>query len=368
VSVSPSTSAVQLLTPEGERVSHPEYDVDFSADELRGLYSDMALVRRVDREATALQRQGQLGLWASCLGQEAAQVGSARALRPQDYAFPTYRDHGVTWCRGIDPTQLLGQFRGTTLGGWDPHKYRCSLYTIVIGSQALHATGYAMGVAKDGALGEDGEATIVYFGDGASSQGDVNEAFVFASVFSAPVVFFCENNGWAISAPSERQSRVPIAQRSQGFGFPGIQVDGNDVLACYAVAKSALDAARTGQGPVLIEAVTYRMAAHTTSDDPSRYRLEAELESWKLRDPLERLKAYLYRQQLADRAWFDALAGESDALAARLRATCLSLPDPPPLRMFEQVYDEQTAALHAEQEAYAQYLATFDTASEPAQA
>jgi pyruvate dehydrogenase E1 component alpha subunit len=360
VSVSPATSAVQLLTPEGERVSHPDYDVDFSAEELRGLYRDMALVRRVDREATALQRQGQLGLWASCLGQEAAQVGSGRALRPQDYAFPTYRDHGVTWCRGIDPTQLLGQFRGTTLGGWDPHHYRCSLYTIVIGSQTLHATGYAMGVAKDGALGEDGEATIVYFGDGASSQGDVNEAFVFASVFAVPIVFFCENNGWAISAPSERQSRVPIAQRSQGFGFPGIQVDGNDVLACYAVAKSALDAARTGQGPVLIEAVTYRMAAHTTSDDPSRYRLEAELESWKLRDPLERLKAYLYRQQLADRAWFDALDGEADALAARLRAACLSLPDPPPQHMFEHVYDEQTAVLRAEQEAYAQYLATFD--------
>ncbi len=147
-------AAVQLLTPEGERVAHPEYDVDFRDQDYRDLYRDMALVRRVDIEATALQRQGELGLWASCLGQEAAQVGSARAMHSRDYAFPTYRDHGVTWCRGIDPSLLLGQFRGVELGGWDPQQHRCALYAIVIGSQTLHATGYAMGVAKDGALGD----------------------------------------------------------------------------------------------------------------------------------------------------------------------------------------------------------------------
>jgi 2-oxoisovalerate dehydrogenase E1 component alpha subunit len=355
-----SAATVQLLTPEGERVAHSDYDVAFGDQEYRDLYRDMVLVRRTDVEATALQRQGELGLWASCLGQEAAQVGSARALRPQDYAFPTYRDHGVTWCRGVDPTLLLSQFRGVTLGGWDPQKYRCALTAIVIGSQTLHATGYAMGVAKDGALGDDGEAVIAYFGDGASSQGDVNESFNFAAVFQAPVVFFCENNGWAISEPSERQTRVPIAARSQGFGFPGIRVDGNDVLACYAVAKLALDGARTGQGPVLIEAVTYRMAAHTTSDDPSRYRLAAELESWKLKDPLERLKAFLYRQEIADRAWFDALDAEADALAARLRAACLGMGDPDPLEMFEQVYVEQPAPLRAQRQAHSEYLASFE--------
>jgi pyruvate dehydrogenase E1 component alpha subunit len=239
----------------------------------------MALVRRVDAEATALQRQGELALWASCLGQEAAQVGSARAMRPRDYAFPTYREHGVAWARGIEPTLLLPQFRGVALSGWDPQEYRCAMYSIVIGSQALHATGYAMGIAKDGALGEDGEAAIAYFGDGATSEGDVNESFVFATVFQAPVVFFCQNNGWAISAPTERQTRVPIADRALGFGFPSVRVDGNDVFACYAVTKQALDAARTGQGPVLIEAVTYRMGAHTTSDDPTRYQLTAELEA-----------------------------------------------------------------------------------------
>ncbi len=353
---------VQLLTPEGERVSNPEYDgllADLGDAELRGFYRDMALVRRVDIEATALQRQGELSLWASCLGQEAAQVGSARAMRPRDYAFPTYREHGVTWCRGIDPTLLLAQFRGTALAGWDPLEYGCALYSIVIGSHALHATGYAMGIAKDGALGEDGEAAIAYFGDGAASQGDTNEAFVFASVFQAPVVFFCQNNGWAISESTDRQARVPFAQRASGFGFPGIRVDGNDVLACHAVTRMALDAARTGQGPVMVEAVTYRMGAHTTSDDPTRYRAQAELETWKLKDPLERVKAYLYRQQIADRDWFDALDAESDALAARLRDTCLSLPEPEPLTFFDHVYAEQPPPLLAQQRAYAEYLASF---------
>jgi 2-oxoisovalerate dehydrogenase E1 component alpha subunit len=369
VSVPPPTradspAAIQLLTPEGERVSHPEYDAVLAAfedEQYRELYRDLAMVRRVDIEATALQRQGHLGLWASCLGQEAAQVGSARALRAKDYAFPTYRDHGVTWSRGIDPTLLLRQFSGLSHGGWDPHEYRCGLYSIVIGSQALHATGYAMGVAKDGAVGEDGEAVIVYFGDGASSQGDVSEAMGFASVFTAPIVFFCQNNGWAISQPTERQSRVPIAYRSQGYGFEGIRVDGNDVLACYAVTQAALDGARTGQGPVLIEAITYRMGAHTTSDDPTRYRLAAELEAWKLKDPLERLKAFLYRQQLADRSWFEALEDEADALAARLRETCLSLTEPSPLDMFDHVYVEPSAPLLAQRQDYADYLATLDT-------
>ncbi len=374
MSVSPPTggpapdgaAAISLLSPEGERIAHPEFDAAggpiaaLRDEDYRSLYRDMALVRRIDVEATALQRQGELGLWASCLGQEAAQVGSARALRPRDYAFPTYRDHGVTWCRGIDPTLLLGLFRGVSLGGWDPNEYRCALYSIVIGTQALHATGYAMGVAMDGALGEDGEAVIAYFGDGASSQGDVNESFVFASVFQAPVVFFCQNNGWAISLPSERQSRGPIARRADGFGFPGYRVDGNDVLACYAVAQQALDAARTGQGPVLVEAITYRMGAHTTSDDPTRYRLAAELESWKLKDPLERLKAYLYRQQIADRSWFEELDVEADTLAARLRESCLNLPDPDPLSMFDNVYSESTAPLLEQRQVYADYLKTFE--------
>ncbi len=364
--VSPPPGPVQLLTPQGERVAHPEYDVDLDDAELRGLYRDMALVRRFDGEAQTLQRQGQLGLWASSLGQEAAQIGSARALRRQDYAFPTYRDHGVTWSRGVDPVLLLGQYRGVTLGGWDPNVYRCALHTLVIGSHALHATGYAMGIAKDGALGEDGEAVIAYFGDGATSQGDVNEAFVFAGVYQAPIVFFCENNGWAISVPTERQSRVPLAARSHGFGFPGVQVDGNDVLACYAVTRSAIDAARTGQGPLLVEALTYRMAPHTTSDDPSRYRLEAELEAWKLRDPIARLKTFLERQQIADADFFASVHEEGEQLADRVRTACYALTDPPPHAMFDHVYADPSKPLEAEREAHAAYLADLDALTDAA--
>jgi pyruvate dehydrogenase E1 component alpha subunit len=343
------TPLVQLLTPEGERVHHPDYDVDLTDDEYRAFYRDLVLVRRIDVEATALQRQGELGIWAALLGQEAAQVGSGRAMRPQDFAFPTYREHGVAWCRDVDPLKLLGLFRGVSNGGWDPQEKRFNLYTIVIGSQTLHATGYAMGITKDGAVGdpETGEAVIAYFGDGASSQGDVNEAFVWASVYNAPVVFFCQNNQWGISTPTDHQTRIPLYRRAEGFGFPGVRVDGNDVLASYAVTRAAMDAARTGQGPTLVEAYTYRMGAHTTSDDPTRYRLSSELEAWKLKDPLERMRSFLFKQQLADASFVEQVEAESDALAARIREGCLSMPDPDPLFLFENVYDEPDAAARA---------------------
>jgi 2-oxoisovalerate dehydrogenase E1 component alpha subunit len=354
---------VQLLTPEGERLHHPDYDIDLTDEEYRGLYRDLALVRRIDVEATALQRQGELGLWASLLGQEAAQVGSGRALRTQDFAFPTYREHGVAWCRDVDPTLLLSLFRGASNGGWNPSDKRFALYTIVIGSQTLHATGYAMGVVKDGAVGsgdpDTDEAVIVYFGDGASSQGDVNEAFVWAAAYNSPIVFFCQNNQWGISTPTSTQSRIPLYKRAEGFGFPGVRVDGNDVLASYAVTRKALDAARSGQGPTLVEAFTYRMGAHTTSDDPTRYRLSSELEAWKLKDPLERMKAFLFKQQLADATYFEQVEADADTLAARMRSECLTMPDPSPLIMFDQAYERPTPALVEQQQAFEAYQAGF---------
>ena len=353
---------VQLLTPEGERVSHPDYDLDLTDEEYRSLYRDLVLVRRIDVEATALQRQGELGIWAALLGQEAAQVGSGRALGERDFAFPTYREHGVAWCKGVDPLKLLGLFRGSSNGGWDPQEKRFQLYTIVIGSQTLHATGYAMGVQKDGAVGsDDGEAVIAYFGDGASSQGDVNEAFVWASVYNAPVVFFCQNNQWGISTPTDHQTRIPLYRRAEGFGFPGVRVDGNDVLASYAVTRAALDAARNGQGPTLVEAYTYRMGAHTTSDDPTRYRLASDLEAWKLKDPLERMRSFLYKQQLVDSDFFDQLQADADALAARIRKGCLEMPDPDPSSMFTHVYAETTPLLQEQQAAFESYLAGFSS-------
>jgi len=359
---------VQLLTPEGERIDHPDYPLDLSAADIRSLYRDLVLVRRIDTEAIALQRQGELGIWASLLGQEAAQIGSGRALSPDDMVFPTYREHGVAWCRGIDPVKLLELYRGVSHGGWAPEEHKFGLYTIVIGSQTLHATGYAMGIQRDGTVGGDpasagrpAEAVIVYFGDGATSQGDVNEAFVWASVFNAPVVFFCQNNQWAISEPLEKQSRIPLYQRARGFGFPGLRVDGNDVLACYAVTQKAMQAAREGQGPTLIEAFTYRMGAHTTTDDPTRYRLASELEVWKLKDPIERVRAYLVRTGLAEPGFFADVEAEAKQVGARVREACRTMPDPPPLSIFDNVYAEPTAILRAEREQYAAYLDSFET-------
>jgi pyruvate dehydrogenase E1 component alpha subunit len=358
---------VQLLTPEGERVEHPEYSqyiADLTDDDLRGFYRDQVLVRRFDAEATALQRQGELGLWASLLGQEGAQVGSARAMRSQDYAFPTYREHGVAWCRGVNPLNLLGMFRGVNHGGWDPNENNFHLYTVVIGAQTLHAVGYAMGIQHDHAVGtgepDRDAAVIAYFGDGASAQGDVNESFVYAASTNAPVVFFCQNNQWAISQPVEKQSRIPIYQRARGFGFPGVRVDGNDVLAVYAVTKAALNAARSGQGPMLIEAYTYRMGAHTTSDDPTKYRISAELEVWKLRDPIARLRAYLTSSLKADPAFFDEVEEEADALAARVRAGCLAMPDPEPMSMFDNIYVDEHPLIDAERAGFAAYTASFE--------
>jgi 2-oxoisovalerate dehydrogenase E1 component alpha subunit len=353
---------VQLLTPEGERVHHPGYDVDLTDQDYRDLYRDLVLVRRADVEATALQRQGELGLWASLLGQEAAQVGSGRALQPDDYAFPTYREHGVAHTRGVDPLELLGMFRGVSNGGWDPNEKNFALYTIVIGNQCLHAVGYAMGLQMDRRRAQqDGTpAVVAYFGDGASSQGDVNEAFIFAASFNAPVVFFCQNNQWAISEPLEKQSKIPLYRRANGFGFPGVRVDGNDVLAVLAVTRKHLADAREGAGPSLIEAFTYRMGAHTTSDDPTRYRLASDLEAWRLKDPIERVRSFLWRQQLADQGFFDGIEAEAEALAVRLRQGCRSLPDPPPDRMLDCVYAEPHPLVQQERAELAAYLDSFE--------
>jgi 2-oxoisovalerate dehydrogenase E1 component alpha subunit len=271
--------------------------------------------------------------------------------------FPTYREHGVAWTRDVDPLNLLGMFRGVNNGGWDPNENNFHLYTIVIGSQTLHATGYAMGVAKDGA----DSAVLAYFGDGASSQGDVAEAFTFAAVYNAPVVFFCQNNQWAISEPTERQSRVPIYQRAAGYGFPGVRVDGNDVLAVLAVTRAALEHARSGQGPMLVEAFTYRMGAHTTTDDPTRYRSDEEREEWAAKDPIARLRTYLEREGIADEAFYGEIEAESDALAKRVREGVRNMQNPGTLAIFENVYADGSALVDEERAQFVEYLSSFET-------
>ena len=333
---------------------------------LRAALRDMILARRIDTEAIALQRQGELGLWPSLLGQEGAQVGAGLALRPQDVVFPSYREHAVAWCFGVDPVQLLGLFRGTTMGGWDPRERNFNLYTLVIAAQTLHAVGYAMGIVRDGDVGtgipERDRAVLVFLGDGALSQGEANEALVWAAAQQLPVVFFCQNNQWAISTPVATQSRVPIFQRASGFGIEGVQVDGNDVVATHAVVEQALTKARAGGGPTLIEAVTYRRNPHTTSDDDLRYRDNTENELWASRDPIDRLRTYLLSEEAGDERIDDeflaALSDEEERLAQRLRAGCRALPVPNPEDPFVHTLERMTRELAEQRDEHLAFIAS----------
>ena len=358
-----SSATVQVLTDDG-RFEPSDAAGEFlpyldalTDDDFRRFYRDMVVARRFDLEATNLQRQGQLALWPPSSGQEAAQVGSAHAMKPQDTIFPSYREHAVAMIRGVDGVDIVRVMRGVTNGGWDPTDPKngnVRVYTLVLATQALHATGYAMGVTFDGRAGSGDpttdEAVIVYFGDGASSEGDISEAFVFASSYQTPEVFFLQNNQWAISVPVKVQSRTPLYLRSSGFGIPGVQVDGNDVLASYAVSAKQLDEARGGHGPSLIEAVTYRMGAHTTSDDPTRYRTSDEEDHWRGRDPIARMRAFLGGRGVGAE-WFDAIDEEAADHAADVRRRTLELVAPAAEVIFDHVYSEPHAVM-AEQRAW----------------
>src|SRR6266511_963101 len=294
-----SDAQVRLVADDGTLLKHDTYKVDLSDDELRDLYVKLVVVRRIDTEGTNLQRQGQLGIWAPCLGQEAAQVGSGCALAPGDFVFPSYREHGVAYVRAVD------------------------------------------------------------FGDGGTSEGDTNEAFNFAAVNSAPVVFFCQNNQWAISVPLSKQMAAPIWRRSYGFGFPGVQVDGNDVLAVLAVTRAAADRARDGGGPTLIEAVTYRLGAHTTTDDPTRYRTADDLDMWMAREPIGRYRAFLEKAGLWSEELDRTAKGEADATAARIRAAVEEMPSPPLEDLVDHVYTDPPATLRRQFERLQRFESEF---------
>jgi 2-oxoisovalerate dehydrogenase E1 component alpha subunit len=362
---------VRVLAADGTVAPTPAAEryleiVDALGDaELEQFYRDMAVIRGFDREATNLQRQGQLGLWPPSWGQEAAQVGSARAARTQDHIFPSYREHVVARIRGVDLVDIIRLMRGLTHGGWDPTDPKngnTHIYTLVLGAQTLHATGYAMGLTFDGRTGtgdpERDEAVIVYYGDGASSQGDVHESMVFAASFRTPEVFFLQNNQWAISVPVSTQSRSPLYRRGEGYGMPSVQIDGNDVLASYAVTKVALDEARGGAGPRAIEAMTYRMGAHTTSDDPTKYRTSDEEAAWKRRDPIARMRAFLERRG-ASAEFFADVDAETADFAADVRARTLALSEPEPSRMFAHVFTEELGELAEQERWLSAYEASF---------
>jgi 2-oxoisovalerate dehydrogenase E1 component alpha subunit len=343
----PPAEPVQLLDATGTLHEAEGFPLDLKDEDFRTLYRLMVKSRRVDRQAINLQRQGQLGVYASLLGQEAAQVGSAYALAEQDWAFWSYREMGVALVKGVPPEGILHLFRGTWLSDYDPYQYNFSLPCIPIGTQALHATGYAMAAKLDGR----NLVVASYFGDGATSEGDPHEAMNFAAVFSAPCVFMVQNNQYAISVPLSKQTKAPtIAHKAIGYGMPGFRVDGNDVLATYVVMRRAVERARAGDGPSLVEAITYRMESHTTADDAKRYRTDEELASWRERDPIARFEAFLQREGLLDDGLRAEAEAEADAVATKMREAIYDAPHGDPLELFDHVYVEPPASF-AEQRA-----------------
>ena len=373
---------IQLMDENGTVHEHPTYSryiEDVNADTLREAYRLMYTTRRFDDEATALQRQGQLALWVPSRGQEAAQVGSALAYAPNDYIFPSYREHAVALARGVDFRDLITIFRGSTTHGWDMKAHNFHTYTKVLAAQTLHAVGYAMGLnfdadieaetgtrptgqgqATDPAEDKQKPAVAVYFGDGSSTEGDAHESMVFAASYNAPVLFFVQNNRWAISVPFEVQSRVPVSTRAAGYGFEGIRVDGNDVLAVLAATRYAMEKIRAGEGPVLIEAETYRLGPHTTADDPTKYRTDADLEGPLHRDPMIRLEKHLHDNGYADDAFFAEVAESAQQIASGVREAVLNSEPADFERFFDRVYAQEHQQVEDDREFYRTYIAGFE--------
>ncbi|MFC5931396.1 thiamine pyrophosphate-dependent dehydrogenase E1 component subunit alpha [Cryobacterium melibiosiphilum] len=318
------------------------------------LYRQMVVARRFEAQVTALTRQGRLATYPSALGQEACEIAAVAALRPEDWLFPTYRDSIALLTRGVPPQQILASFRGDWHSGYDQQAHRCAPQTTPLATQALHAVGLAT-AAK---LKRDSTVALTLLGDGATSEGDAHEAFNFAAVWQAPVVFLVQNNQFAISVPLDKQMHCrTIADKAIGYGMPGYYVDGNDVAAMFAVLTAAVERARSGGGPTLVEGLTYRIEAHTNSDDPSRYRAAADVDVWRGRDPIERLKKYLVGQEALPDAERADITREAEALAAATRECMTRQATPDPLELFDHLYSptsprpalaEQRAFLAAE--------------------
>ncbi len=333
---------IRLIGPDGTPTAEHRYNRALPDETLAWLYEMMVITRELDTEFINLQRQGEMALVASCRGQEAAQVGSAACLRKADWLFPQYRELGVFLVRGIAPRNVAAVWRGTWHGGLEFTRKNCAPLAIPIATHGLHAVGAAMAAQR---LGED-SVTVAYLGDGATSEGDAHEALNFASVFVAPCIFFVQNNQWAISVPVSHQMAGPsIAHRAIGYGMPGIRVDGNDPLACYAVTAEAAERARAGGGPTLIEAITYRMGPHTTSDDPARYRSQAEVEQWAALDPIPRYRNYLRHVGVFSERLEERVQARSARLRTELRDAVVGAPDISVTEMFDTTYADITPDL-----------------------
>lgn len=333
---------IRLVAPDGAPTGETRYRRDLPPETLTWLYESMVVTRELDVEFVNLQRQGELALFASCRGQEAAQVGAAACLRKTDWLFPQYRELGAFVVRGIPPGDVAAVWRGRWHGGTGFTRRCCAPIAIPIGTHALHAVGAAMAAQR---LDED-SVTVAFLGDGATSTGDAHEALNLAAVFGAPVLFFVQNNQWAISVPAHRQyAAASLADRAAGYGMPALRVDGNDVLACFAVVEEAAARARDGGGPSFVEAVTYRMGPHTTSDDPRRYRTAEEVDAWRALDPVDRYRNHLKLLGLWSERLEERVAHRAQRLRAELRAAVADTPDADIAEVFDTVYHDITPEL-----------------------
>ncbi len=343
------STTVKVIEDDGSKAAGIE--IDLPAEDIRKIYILMTLVRAADAQAVALQRQGRVGFYVPCQGEEAAEVGSAFALIPEDWAFTDYRAPGIVITRGLSLTSFYAQLMGNSddvLKGrsmpshWGSRAINILAPSSPICTQLPHAVGVALGAKMRG----DKIATIAYFGDGGTSSNDFHSSLNFSGVFKTGTVFFCRNNGYAISVPVSRQTASSsLAIKAIAYGIEGIRVDGNDALAVYSVAKRALEKARNGGGPTLIEAVTYRVGPHSTSDDPGRYREDSEVEAWRAKDPIRRLRLYMEHRSLWSE---DQEAKARDWAAEQVRDAVSQAEKAAPVdvrSLFEDVYSEPTWSL-----------------------
>jgi 2-oxoisovalerate dehydrogenase E1 component alpha subunit len=342
----PTTTPLALLGTDGRPA--PAAGLDMPGDDvLVGLHRQMVLGRRFDTQATALTKQGRLAVYPSARGQEAGEIGAVAALRPQDWLFPTYRDSMALVARGVDPVEVLTLLRGDWHCGYDPYAHRVAPQCTPLATNAPHAVG----VARAAQLKGEDTVALVMLGDGATSEGDTHAALNFAAVWNSPVVFFVQNNGYAISVPVAKQTAATsLAHKGIGYGIPGMLVDGNDPAAVYAAIRGAVESAAAGGGPTLIEALTYRIEAHTNADDAARYRPDAEVQKWLARDPVTRIRQYLLDRELLDGAALSALDAEAEAQAQSLRQRMNTDTVPDPADLFRYVYAEPTPALRRQQQ------------------
>ena len=349
----PTGAPLTLVDADGRAV--PSAGLTMPGDEaLLALHRKMVLARRFDTQATALTRQGRLAVYPSARGQEAGEVGAVLALRPQDWLFPTYRDTMAVVCRGLDPVEVLSLLRGDWHCGYDPYEYRVAPQCTPLATNTLHAVG----VAHAAKLKGEDTVALVMLGDGATSEGDTHAALNFAAVWQAPVVFFVQNNGYAISVPLSKQTAAPsLAHKGVGYGVPAMLVDGNDAAAVYAAVRGAVASGAEGGGPTLIEALTYRIEAHTNADDATRYRGQAEVDGWLARDPLARIQKHLIARGLLDEPAVAALDAEAEAEAAALRQRMNAGIGHDPADLFRHVYAEQTPDLRWQQQELSAELA-----------